>query len=68
MLIADYPTKKLLKECIGQKLNYIETSIFGNEFKLDGSFCACNRPHITGHKKEFFATITMEKGLISKVS
>ena len=68
MLIFDYPTKKVLKENIGNPLNYRETSMFGNEFLLNGVLTGCNRPHITGHKREFFANVTMKSGLISKVA
>lgn len=68
MLIFDYPSKKAMKECIGQRLRYRETSIFGDEYRPDGQLTGCNRPHITGHKREFFAQVTMEGGLIAKVS
>jgi hypothetical protein len=30
-MIFNYPSKKSLKESIGQKLDYVETSAFGNE-------------------------------------
>ena len=39
MLGASYKTKKELKQSIGQALRYIETSIFGPEYRPDGSFC-----------------------------
>ncbi len=69
MMIALYESKKALKECVGQPLKYRETSMFGAEFKADGSFAVCNRPSITGIKgREFFATVTMKNGLIEKVS
>ena len=66
-LIADYPTKKLLKESIGKRLRYQETSMFGAEYRDNGRLTVCNRPHITGHKREFFANVTMRDGLIEKV-
>jgi hypothetical protein len=68
-LIVHYPTKKALKECIGKRLQYTETAVIGFEYRSDGSFVVCNRPHITGYKphQEFFAKVTMEKGLIKKV-
>jgi len=68
MLVFDYPTKKALKESIGSRLNYAETSLFGPEYKDNGTLYGCNRPHITGHKREFFANIIMKDGLITKVS
>jgi len=38
MMIAMYASKKELKSCIGQALNYQETSAFGAEYKSDGIF------------------------------
>ena len=67
MMILNYESKKVLKEQIGKTLDYQETSMFGPEFKPDGKFCGCNRPHITGYKREFFAEVTMENGLIKNV-
>ena len=67
MLIFNYPTKKVLKENIGQPLRYRETSMFGPEYKDNGFLTGCNRPHLTGHKREFFANVVMENGLIVKV-
>lgn len=69
MLIALYPSKKDLKAAVGSTLNYEETSMFGAEFKADGTFCVSNRPSITGIKgREFFAEVTMAGGKIAKVS
>ena len=68
MVIFDYPSKKQLKENIGQSLRYQETSIFGNEYIPNGDLTGCNRPHMTGHAREFFATVTLKNGLIAKVS
>lgn len=68
MLIFDYPTKKELKTKIGEPLKYRETSLFGAEYTPNGTLTGCNRPHITGHKREFFANVTMENGKIKKVS
>lgn len=68
-MIALYPSKKDLKENIGKPLNYQETSMFGAEYKANGSFAVCNRPSITDIKgREFFATVTMRSGLIEKVT
>lgn len=68
MLIFDYATKKDLKANIGKTLKYRETSMFGPEYRRDGVLTGCNRPHITGHKREFYANVTMKDGLIEKVS
>lgn len=66
-LIATYPSKKALKENIGRPLRYIETSMFGPEYKGEGVLTVCNRPHITGLGREWFGRVTMKDGLISKV-
>ena len=67
-MIAVYPSKKLLKESIGKPLNYIETSMFGEEYQANGTFVVANRPHITRIGREFFATVTMKDNLIAKVT
>ena len=66
-MIFIYESKKQLKENIGQRLKYIETSLFGNEYRPDGMLTGANRPHITGIGREFFANVTMKDGLITKV-
>ena len=48
MLVFAYPSKKVLKENVGNRLNYIETSVFGAEYLRDGWLTGANRPHITG--------------------
>ena len=68
MIIFNYKSKKELKEHIGQRLQYIETSLFGPEYKQDGVLVGANRPHITGQGREFFASVTMRDGLIERVS
>jgi hypothetical protein len=67
MIIFDYPSKKVLKEQIGNRLKYIETSMFGPEYVSNGILTGANRPHITGKGKEFFANVTMQDDLIIKV-
>ena len=66
-LVVKYPSKKALKESIGKPLRYIETSLFGPEYRSNGFLTVANRPHITGLGKEFFANVTMSNGLIEKV-
>ena len=66
-MIVHYPSKKVLKEKIGEKLVYTETSMFGEEYKSNGTFAVANRPHITKIGREFFAEVTMENDLIKKV-
>ena len=67
MIIFNYKSKKELKEHVGQRLDYIETSLFGPEYTPDGVMVGANRPHITGQGREFFATVTMRDGLIQGV-
>jgi len=67
MIIFNYPSKKALKESVGQPLDYIETSLFGEEYRSDGILTGANRPHITGQGREFFANVTMENGKIKSV-
>ena len=67
MLVFNYVSKKVLKESIGKPLNYIETSMFGAEYKSNGVLTGANRPHITGRGREFFANVTMQDGLIKGV-
>jgi hypothetical protein len=67
MMVFNYESKKAMKAAIGSPLRYIETSMFGPEYVSNGKIVGCNRPHITGHKREFFANVTMNNNLIEKV-
>jgi len=66
-MIVTYPSKKELKTQFGKRLRYIETSMFGPEYKSNGVIIVANRPHITGLGREFFAEVTMENDLIKGV-
>lgn len=66
-LIAVYPSKKELKDSVGNRLKYIETSMFGSQYRADGIIVVANRPSITKIGREFFAVLTMQNGLIKKV-
>ena len=57
MIVFNYPSKKALKENIGQPLEYID----------NGQLTGANRPHITGIGREFFAQVTMCNGFIDSV-
>ena len=64
MLGALYPTKKSLRESLGQALQYEETSIFGPEFRPDGCFPVVGpSPYL----RKWYAEVTMRDGLIAKV-
>ncbi len=74
MMIFNYKSKKQMKESIGKSLDYTETSMFGAEYKSDGSFVGCNRPYSPEYPKfeqrkgrEFFASVTMENNLIKGI-
>ncbi len=67
MIVFNYPSKKVLKENVGKPLRYIETSMFGEEYRSNGTLVGANRPHITGQGCEFFAKVTMQDGLIARV-
>ena len=67
MLVFNYESKKVLKENVGKPLRYIETSMFGDEYKPDGVLVGANRPHITHKGREFFVQVTMANGLIQSV-
>jgi len=65
MMGASYKTKKELKQNVGKRLNYVETSMFGPEYKDNGKLCVVG-PSPTVRK--WYAEVTMENGLIKKVS
>ena len=67
MIILDYPSKKVLREQVGRPLRYIETPMFGPEYRDNGNLTGANRPSVTAHRRELFATVTMKDGLIAKV-
>lgn len=54
-------------EAIGQRLKFTETAIVGAEYTPDGVLFGSNRPHKTGHAREFYAQVIMKSGLIFKV-
>lgn len=64
MMVANYKTKKELKEAVGQRLRYTETSIFGPEYKPDGSFAVVGPD---AHTRKWFAEVTMADGKIARV-
>lgn len=68
MMIFNYSSKKEMREHIGQRLNYTETSYFGPEYRPNGVLTGSNRPQLTNNKgREFFAQVTMRDGLIAGV-
>ena len=67
-LVVRYNTKKELKEAVGQRLRYTETSMFGPEYVSNGTITVAGRPHITGRKREFFAQVTVQNDIIMRVT
>lgn len=65
MMGARYASKKELKLAVGQSLRYIETSMFGPEYKSTGTFCVVGPCPYTNRK--WYATVTMRDGLIASV-
>ncbi len=63
-MAAYYKTKKELKASVGQPLKYGETSMFGPEYKENGKFAVVGPSE---YKRVWFASVTMENGLIAKV-
>ena len=59
-----YAGKKALKASIGCTLNYKETSVFGAEFKANGTFAVADG----SPKRAWFAQVTMADSKIAKVS
>lgn len=62
---ASYKTKKELKENIGMPLKYVETGIFGQEYKSTGSFPVVGPCPYT--KRNWFAQVHMKDDIIVKV-
>ena len=69
-MIFNYPSKKVMKESVGERLKFTETSMFGSEYPNGGTgtMAGSNRPHMTGFKREFFAEVVIENHMIVKVS
>ena len=69
ILVTGYKSKKALKEAVGKRLIYRETSMHGEEYRANGKFAVAHRPSL-GHfreGREFFAEVTMIDGVIGKV-
>lgn len=64
MIAASYKTKKDLKAAIGQALNYVETSMFGPEYKPDGQFCVVGPG---AYQRKWYAQVTLKGGILVRV-
>jgi hypothetical protein len=65
MMAALYPTKKALKAALGLQLRYRETSLFGEEYRENGTFCVVGPD---AYNRKWYAQVTMKDGLIAKVT
>ncbi len=65
MMVARYPTKKALCESIGKPLRHTETSMFGDEYRHDGTFCVVGP---SAYERKWFAEVTMCDGKILRVT
>ena len=64
MLGASYKTKKELKASIGKHLRYVETSLFGYEYRPNGIFCVVGP---SPYNRKWYAEITMKNDIIERV-
>jgi hypothetical protein len=64
MMGASYPTKKALKESIGESLRYVETSMFGPEYKSNGTFVVVGP---SPYQRKWYAQVTMADDKIKSV-
>ena len=65
MGIDGFKSKKELKAALDRRPRFIETSIFGAEYRGDGEYTVVGP---TPLERRWFATITVKNGLISKVT
>jgi hypothetical protein len=63
--VSGYRYKKDLKAAVGQKLNYVETSWFGNEFEPNGRNTVVGPCAYT--MRNWYAIVTCKDGVIVKV-
>ncbi|NBV83106.1 hypothetical protein EBR57_03170 [bacterium] len=63
MIQVFYKNKKELKDQVGKPLLYKETSIFGEEYKSNGTFVVADG----SPQRKWFAEITMKDNIIVKV-
>lgn len=64
MLAASYPTKKAMREAKGMPLRYIETSIFGPEYKGDGTYVVVGP---SPYNRQWYGEVTIKGSVIHSV-
>ena len=66
MIVASYKTKKSLKESVGQRFQYIETSYHGNEFRPNRVLTVVGP---SAHERRWYANVVCDQNeIILKVS
>ncbi|MCD6262313.1 MAG: hypothetical protein J7J52_04755 [Deltaproteobacteria bacterium] len=62
---SGYRTKKELKAAIGQRLKYYETSLFGSEYRPNGTVLMVGPDAY--HNRKWYAKVTLRDDVIVKV-
>ena len=65
MGIVGFKTKKALREAVGARPRFVETSIMGPEYNGDGLYTIVG-PDV--YSRKWFATVTVVDGKIAKVT
>ena len=63
--VSGYSTKKALKASVGTPLNFVETSLFGPQFKPDGINVVVGPDAYK--RRDWYATVECKNGIITKV-
>jgi hypothetical protein len=66
MMVALYKTKKELRSQIGKRLNYGETSMFGEEYDPNMQGVAMVGP--SAYNRKWYAQVWLTDGVITKVT
>lgn len=67
-MLVSYPTKKALKESVGKPLRYDDDGPYPS-YTDNGKITVAGRPAFSSRvKREYYATVTMENGLIKSVT
>jgi hypothetical protein len=64
MLVANYKSKKELRESVGKRLRFIETSMFAPEYQGTGKFAVVGP---SAYNRKWYAEVKMENDLIKSV-
>jgi hypothetical protein len=63
--VSGYSKKKDIKAAVGQRLRFVETSLFGAEFKPDGTNVVVGPDAY--QERNWYAEVTCKNGIITKV-